>query len=555
MNKQSEPHDVQVIVFNKMKKISLNYLIIAAFAGMAAFTGCKKDGSETAGQVAVNLKADIKQASTLKVANDQWEASDKVGLYMKRAGQALTASGAVYSNADNVQMSLSLGDLVATPEVNYPENGNVDFIAYYPYTATVGSDYSIDVNVASQSSGPPQEVLYSNNVTGQAPTTLPVTLNFLYSLAKIEITVTGGQNSPLDVADFTAMTASIEGMYTQAKLQLADGTFTGKNTIQTITLYKKGNTATSATFEALVLPTTTDDGEVTFAFHVGDITFRHVRTTNYATHNLYRLNFALDFPIAILRNTCIVPRNDENPIQNITILHPDIFEPQMVFVEGGTFTMGSPDGVGDSDEIPEHDVTLNSFHIGKYPVTQGQWVAVMGTFISQQRDKADTNASLFGVGDNYPMYYVNWDEAQEFITKLNEMTGKNYRLPTEAEWEYAARGGNRSNGYIYSGSDIAGDVAWYSGNSGSSTHPVCEKAINELGIYDMSGNVWEWCNDWHGSYSVDAQANPSGPSSGSDRVLRGGSWDYGTNNCRVANRGCNIPEYRYGNVGFRVVLP
>jgi formylglycine-generating enzyme required for sulfatase activity len=221
-------------------------------------------------------------------------------------------------------------------------------------------------------------------------------------------------------------------------------------------------------------------------------------------------------------------------------------EPDMVFVEGGTFMMGctSEQSGCNSDENPTHSVTLNSYNIGKYPVMQWQWEAVMGS-----------NPSSFKKGDDYPVEYVSWNDVQTFITKLNDLTGKNYRLATEAEWEYAARGGNQSKGYTYSGSNTVGNVAWYSSNSGSSTHPVGEKTPNELGIYDMSGNVGEWCNDWYGSYTSSPQTNPTGPSSGSYRVLRGGSWGSHASDCRVASRGSYSPIHRFIIVGFRVVLP
>ena len=215
---------------------------------------------------------------------------------------------------------------------------------------------------------------------------------------------------------------------------------------------------------------------------------------------------------------------------------------KMVTVEGGTFTMGGTSEQGDdaySNEKPTHSVTVSTFAIGKYEVTQKQWVEIMGT-----------NPSYFTGDDNRPVEQVSWNDVQEFITKLNARTGKNYRLPTEAEWEYAARGGNKSKGYKYSGSNNLDDVAWYSENSDKTTHRVGEKQP----IYDMSGNVWEWCSDWYGSYSSSAQTNPTGPSSGGDRVLRGGSWSYSAKYCRVAIRGSSAPSYRYYIYGFRLVL-
>ena len=220
---------------------------------------------------------------------------------------------------------------------------------------------------------------------------------------------------------------------------------------------------------------------------------------------------------------------------------------KMVFVEGGTFLMGctvEQDGVCHNDEKPAHPVRLNSFYIGKYTITQGQWKAVMGN-----------NPSYFAKGDNYPVDNVSWEDAQEFIRQLNKMTGKSYRLPTEAEWEYAARGGKKSHIHIYSGSDRANEVSWNESNSDNGTHLVGSKSPNELGIYDMSGNLWEWCNDWFAPYPASTQTNPTGPSSGTYRVLRGGSWKVPSSDCRVSYRYDINPNDRYYSLGFRVVHP
>ena len=212
----------------------------------------------------------------------------------------------------------------------------------------------------------------------------------------------------------------------------------------------------------------------------------------------------------------------------------------MIPIEGGTFQMGSTDG--DDDEKPVHNVTLSSYSIGETEVTQALWTAVMGTNPSNNK------------GDNLPVENVSWDNCQTFITKLNQLTGKTFRLPTEAEWEFAAKGGTKSKGYTYSGSNTLGNVAWYDGNSGYETHPVATKQANELGIYDMSGNVWEWCQDWYGSYSSSAQSNPTGPTSGSFRVLRGGGWGGSASIWRSANRGSHSPGLIRNNLGFRLAL-
>ena len=217
----------------------------------------------------------------------------------------------------------------------------------------------------------------------------------------------------------------------------------------------------------------------------------------------------------------------------------------MVQVPGGTFTMGATSEQGSSDpyadERPTHQVTLSSYSIGQTEVTQELWQAVMGN-----------NPSRFK-GSKRPVESVSWNDCQDFIRRLNSLTGQNFRLPTEAEWEYAARGG-RSGGTKYAGSNSIGDVAWYDGNSGNTTHDVATKRANELGIYDMSGNVWEWCQDWYSDYSSSSQTNPQGPSSGSPRVLRGGGWYNDARYCRVSSRDCYGPGYRSDILGLRLAL-
>ena len=216
----------------------------------------------------------------------------------------------------------------------------------------------------------------------------------------------------------------------------------------------------------------------------------------------------------------------------------------MIKVDGGTFTMGatSEQENPDSDEKPAHQVTLSTYYIGETEVTQALWKAVMGS-----------NPSYFK-GDNLPVENVSWNDCQDFVRKLNNLTGKRFRLPTEAEWEFAARGGNKSRHTQYSGSSNIYEVAWYNGNSGSKTHPVKQKKANELGIYDMSGNVWEWCQDWYDKYSSNDQTNPTGPLSGTGRVFRGGSWLDNARNCRSADRLYCPPYGRNYFLGLRFVL-
>jgi formylglycine-generating enzyme required for sulfatase activity len=244
--------------------------------------------------------------------------------------------------------------------------------------------------------------------------------------------------------------------------------------------------------------------------------------------------------------TILVTTEDGNHTARcvITIIHPG--ESIMIAVEGGTFTMGCTDDENPAYTIyerPAHQVTLSSFKIAKYQVTQKQWNAIM-----------EDNPSHFK-GDNLPVENVRWDEVQTFISRLNEATGKSYRLPTEAEWEYACRGGVRYAEYKYSGSHNLNSVGWYLFNSEQKSHPIGKMVPNELGIYDMSGNVWEWCQDWAADYTNESQTNPQGPDSGSCRVTRGGSYLSDYLKCRVSFRNSASPDERCNETGFRIVLP
>ena len=257
--------------------------------------------------------------------------------------------------------------------------------------------------------------------------------------------------------------------------------------------------------------------------------------------------------VAIQQSTVSQPVVAQEPVaqtpvtnvDNISIPVKDGISIDMVRVEAGTFTMGATAEMKDPYdwEKPIHQVTLtNDYYIGKYEVTQALWQAVMGN-----------NRSYFN-GDNLPVEKVSWKDCQKFLSKLNRITGKTFRLPTEAEWEYAVRGGKKSRGYQYSGSNNLSDVAWYGENSGGKTHAVGTKQPNELGIYDMTGNVWEWCQDWYEKYSSSSQVNPTGANSGSYRVFRGGSWFNDVRVCRLSCRCDNGPDFRNFDIGLRLVL-
>lgn len=232
---------------------------------------------------------------------------------------------------------------------------------------------------------------------------------------------------------------------------------------------------------------------------------------------------------------------------------------KMIPVTGGTFMMGARDDDNEAYEAdkPAHEVTLSSYCIGQTEVTQELWLAVMS------RNPSYFNGGNYGTNLQRPVECVSWNDCQTFINTLNQLTGKTFRLPTEAEWEFAARGGNKSRGYKYSGGNTIGDVAWYKGNAGSGvassspdygTHAVAVKAPNELNLYDMTGNVFEWCQDWFGSYSSEAQTNPTGPLTGSARVGRGGSWGADLEYCSVSTRYGSTPVSAYFSLGLRLAL-
>ena len=242
---------------------------------------------------------------------------------------------------------------------------------------------------------------------------------------------------------------------------------------------------------------------------------------------------------------------------------------KMIYVQGGSFTMGECKTKKRKRNKYyrglAHNVTLSDFYIGETEVTQELWKAVMGDdlyFLDWDK----------GRGNNIPVYNMSWYKGQKFVRKLNDLTGVTFRFPTETEWEYAARGGNQSQGFAYAGSDLPDDVSWHWGNSGDyylkgkwnykklekshgRPHPVKTKFPNELGIYDMSGNVQEWCEDWYGNYNFSERVNPKGPTSGSRKVVRGGCWEHDADWGLVEHRfGWNSPEYGNDNVGFRLVL-
>lgn len=248
--------------------------------------------------------------------------------------------------------------------------------------------------------------------------------------------------------------------------------------------------------------------------------------------------------IIILASLTMVSCNNKAPLSD-TDFEVNGVKFRMIAVEGGSFMMGATPGQGEDareNEKPAHKVTVDDFLIGETEVTQALWFAVMGN--NPSHFKSDQG--------NFPVENVSWNDVQTFIKKLNEITGQQFRLPFEAEWEYAARGGKKSTDKKYAGSDDVDEVAWYKDNAGGKTHAVASKRANELGIYDMSGNVWEWCEDWYGEYETTELVNPQGAVSGDKIVMRGDSWYNGES--RVSFRRGYRPNTQGPDYGFRIVL-
>lgn len=245
--------------------------------------------------------------------------------------------------------------------------------------------------------------------------------------------------------------------------------------------------------------------------------------------------------LGVLLMGCSEPNQPKYPEVEYQVNGVDF---KMILVEGGTFDMGATDEMENpwNDELPVHTVTVSDFYLCDVEVTQALWEALM-----------DTNYSDFP-GADLPVHEVSWNECQEFLRRLNELTGEKFRLPTEAEWEFAARGGIYSNHTQFAGSDDIDKVAWYEGNSHETPHPVAQKLPNELGLYDMSGNVWEWCSDYFDNYLEEEQKNPQGPDKGTYRVFRGGSWFGAERSTRISTRDRFLPDESNYNLGFRLAL-
>ena len=441
-----------------------------------------------------------------------------------------------------------------------------------PVSVTMNADKTLTANFRQSSTPNPTTYTLTTAATSGG-TVSPVASTYTYP-ADTTVRVTATASSGYE---FTGWTGT--GAPTPATTNPVTVTMNASKTLTAN--FRQSSTPNPTTYTLQVSRDPVDGGNVTVnngqnnpgqsTHNAGtSITVRAAASSGYTFQNWTAVSGSLPFGITATsaNNTFNINSNVDirANFQNGVVQQPDTGSNftetvggvafSMVYVKGGPFEMGCTSEQGSDcydSEKPSHNVTLSDYYVGRHEVTQGLWKAVMGSLPS-------SISSSYGMGDNYPVYYVSWNDVQEFIQKLNTMTGGKYRLPTEAEWEFAARGGNSSQKYKYSGSGNIGDVAWYSGNNGSSgssdygTKPVGTKQANELGIYDMSGNVWEWVSDWYGSYSSSSVTNPTGPASGSDRVIRGGGWASDARYCRVSILNYDYPVYRSIHLGFRLAV-
>lgn len=493
-----------------MRSVSIFVQTFMAVALVYSLSACSSDDLSDKGTADTNGKHTVRMELVGGVVGFDWASAD------------------VRTRADN--SSWSEGDKI--------------YLTFYNGTATIQG-----VATYSSTSG------WSVSHDGFLPTGSEMKCE-----ARFFVNATSSSSSSVSLDSNTEIYEALDGMYSYTDGSLVVNAFLSPKTgrirftgssgtdvgLTGITVYKSYNPATNifTTSDAMISSTVASTGSTPYIYGYFTDNERKICAicSDYA---FTRMCTGSMLNVGKSGHMAIPTESSHNGWVNGLYVKAAGVEIAMLPVKGGTFTMGATSEQGSdaiSDESPTHQVTLSSFMIGKYEVTQALWTAVMGS-----------NPSSFS-GDDLPVEKVSWTDCKTFITKLNSLTGLNFRLPTEAEWEYAARGGNMSQGYKYSGSDNIADVAWYSSNSSSTTHAVGTKQPNELGLYDMSGNVYEWCSDWYGSYSSSSQTNPTGVTSGSYHVLRGGGWVDDDNSCRVSRRDYCSPGFTSNSLGLRLVL-
>jgi formylglycine-generating enzyme required for sulfatase activity len=562
-----------------MKKI---FTILTILTAVLLTTSCQKELPDSIKNVDVNQGG---KTPTPTPEEKYVRASAESLSFTSPAGSlsftiSSNTSWSIKNDKDWCMVSSSSGSNNATLTVNVTENTSTSSRSA---TITISSTDagSVKINV-TQASVTPDLQLNKNNLSftaAESNDSFTITSNISWSVTSDQtwcsvstssgsnngtITVNVSENNSIDSrsASITvkagdqsqSITVTQAGASPTLQLNKSSMAFESSNGENTFTI--SSNTSWSITSDKTwcTLSSSSGSNDATVTVYVSENTSTSSRSATITVES------------ATIMRTLAVTQNGATPVtppssqdRSFTVGGVTF---KMIAVEGGTFTMGGTSEQGSDaydSEKPTHSVTLSSYSIGETEVTQALWQAVMG-----QKPTSDGSqwSSTYGLGGNYPAYYVSWNDCQDFIRRLNALTGENFRLPTEAEWEFAARGGNKSWGYKYAGSNNIDNVAWYYNNSYAKgenssdygSHNVATKSPNELGLYDMSGNVWEWCQDWYGSYSSGSQTNPTGPSSGSSRVRRGGSWGSSARGCRVSIRGYGSPGGMFNILGLRLAL-
>ena len=535
------------------------FLYIAGLAALVA--ACSSDDAATteAAQERVpislsyqTLKAvdDSHRAAAATDLNDDYIASGRsVNVSIANVGSN-TWQNYTYTTGDAGAMTPPSGD--GTPL--YPtDDTNIKILAWHPADAA-STGFEVQYDQTSDANYQASDLMFSNNVTDQAKQVDPVALQFVHKMAKIVVNVTSG----IGVSEIRSVT--LKNIHrTLSLFDQSDGTVTTKTSDAAgdVLVVKEGTEATAAgaalipdqTISGSLLEITTDIGTSTYS-----VDSKHFESGHKYTLNISVSRTTVNTTTEITNwgaGGSVTINSQGSPFMTFTVGGVSF---KMVYVEGGA-TLANYANAGNSPASGTSLKITEDYYIGQTEVTNALWNAVMGSKPSGQKND----------GNTYPVAMVSWNDictaSTGFLAKLNELaagqlpTGMQFALPTEGQWEYAARGGKYSNSYTYSGSSTIDNVAWYTSNSGSTTQPVASKGANELGLYDMTGNVWEWCSDWYGALTNNTTlTDPTGAADGSNRVVRGGGWYDAAACCVVGYRGCNTPSYQGSDLGFRLVL-
>ena len=553
-----------------MKTMNMKYFFY--LAALSALTvACSSDDVEPKAEKADGLVPIELSYTTLEAVPSRGSASQTLNNTYLESGKQITvrvspANLGVYT--DYVYTSGAGGVLVKPANAPfYPLDGSeLDIFAYYPHDAD--ATFSVQTDQTDDAKYLLSDLMTSNNVEDQGLTYSTVPLQFTHRMAKINVNVTAG------VGVSQIISATLKSVKPTVTFSKGDFAVTLKNDVAATDIAViSGGTAATASGAALIPEQEKSGALLQIVTDQGTATYSLASAKTFEEGHVYTLNITVNRP-EVGATTEITGWDASgstvtiNPTQCLTFNYGGVIFNMMV-VKGGE-TLENYASTGNSPASGTSLKITNTYYMGQTEVTNGLWNAVMGSKPASQKND----------GDSYPVAQVSWlevcggtyesttvAEANSFLYKLNHnssiraqltaygLGSANFKLPTEGQWEYAARGGKNSPTYTYAGSNTIGDVAWYTDNSSATTHVVGTKAANALGLYDMSGNVWEWCSDWYGSLtSGTTLTDPTGAGSGSSRVIRGGSWYYAAGYCAVSFRSGSTPSYRSDLLGFRLAL-